>query len=63
MIPPEADREEARAYDADLHRARHLIEGFFARPRRYRALAIRHDERAIHLLGATHLAAAVIWLD
>jgi transposase len=63
VIPPEANRKAPRPYDKDLYQARHLIENFFARLKQYRALATRYDKRAVHFLGAIHLAAAVIWLN
>jgi transposase len=63
VIPPEANRKEPRPYDKDLYKARHPIENFFARLKQYRAIATRYDKRAIHFLGAIHLAAAVVWLN
>src|SRR5919202_225416 len=63
VIPPKANRKEARAYDKDLYKARHLIENFFAKLKQYRAIATRYDKRALHFLGAIHLAATVIWLN
>ncbi|MEC5215058.1 hypothetical protein RCH06_003635, partial [Polaromonas sp. CG_9.5] len=46
-----------------LYKARHLIENFFARLKQYRAIATRYDKTARNFLGATHLAAAVVWLN
>jgi transposase len=63
VIPPKANRKEARAYDKDLYKARHLIENLFAKLKQYRAIATRYDKRAVHFLGAIHLAAAVVWLN
>ena len=63
VIPPGANRTNPRPYDRDLYKARHLIENFFAKLKQYRAIATRYDKRAVHFLGAIHLAAAVIWLD
>ena len=63
VIPPKANRKEARAYDKDLYKVRHLIENFFAKLKQYRAIATRYDKRAVHFLGAIHLAAAVVWLN
>lgn len=62
MIPPKANRKEARAHDKDLYKARHLIENFFAKLKQHRAIATRYDKRAVHFLGAIHLA-AVVWLN
>ena len=63
VIPPEANRKDPRPYDKDLYKARHLVENFFARLKQYRAIATRYDKRAVHVLGAIHLAAAVVWLN
>jgi transposase len=63
VIPPKANRRNPRPYDRDLYKARHLIENFFARLKQYRAIATRYDKRAVHSLGAIHLAAAVVWLN
>jgi transposase len=64
VIPPEANRRDPRPYDRALYEARHLIENFFARLlKQHRAIAARYDERAVHFLGAIHLAAAVIRLN
>src|SRR5689334_7541151 len=63
VIPPKANRRNPRPYDRDLYKARHLIENFFARLKQYRAIATRYDKRAVHFLGAIHLAAAVVWLN
>jgi transposase len=63
VIPPKANRKDPRPYDRDLYKARHLIENFFAKLKQYRAIATRYDKRAVHFLGAIHLAAAVIWLN
>ena len=63
VIPPRANRRNSRPYDRDLYKARHLIENFFAKLKQYRAIATRYDKRAIHFLGAVHLAATVSWLN
>ncbi len=75
VIPPKANRKDPRPYDRDLYKARHLIENFFAKLKQYRAIATRGacppasqrldrgDKRAVHFLGAIHLAAAVVWLN
>ena len=63
VIPPKSNRKEPRPYDKDLYKARQLIENFFARLKQFRAIATRYDKRAVHFLGAIHLAASVIWLN
>ena len=63
VIPPKGNRKAPRLYDKDLYKARHLIENFFARLKQFQAIATRYDKRAVHFLGAIHLAASVIWLN
>ncbi len=63
VIPSRANRRTPRSYDEELYKARHLIENFFAKLKQYRAIATRYDKRAVHFLGAIHLAAAIIWLN
>ena len=63
VIPPRANRKNPRPYDRELYKARHLIENFFAKLKQDRAIATRYDKRAVHFLGAIHLAAAIIWLN
>ena len=63
VIPPRRNRKQARDYDKELYKARHLIENFFAKLKQYRAIATRYDKRARNFLGAIYLAAAVIWLN
>jgi transposase len=62
-IPPKANRKDPRPYGKDLYKARHPIENFFAKLKQFRAIATRYDKRAVHFLGAIHLAAAVIRLN
>ncbi len=63
VIPPRRNRNEQRAYDADLYQARHLIENFFCKLKQYRAIATRYDKTARTFLAAIHLAASVILLN
>jgi transposase len=62
VIPPRRTARAPRSYDKDLYKVRHLIENFFAPLKQYRAIATRYDKTAGNFLGATHLAAAVVWL-
>ena len=63
VIPPRANRRNARPCDRDLYKARHPIESFFAKLKQHRAIATRYDKRATHVLAAVHLAATAIWLN
>lgn len=62
VIPPKANRKQQRPYDKELYKTRHLIENFFAKLKRFRAIATRYDKTARNFLAAIHLAAASIWL-
>ena len=48
------NRIEKRDYDRHLYKARHLIENFFAKLKKYRAIATRYDKTAINFLGSIH---------
>ena len=62
VIPPKRNRKVQRDYDKELHKARHLIENFFARLKTFRAIATRYDKTARNFLAAVHFAATLIWL-
>jgi transposase len=62
VIPPKSNRKNPRDYDAELYKARHLIENFFAKLKQYRAIATRYDKLATTFLGGIFLASVVIWL-
>ena len=63
VIPPRAGRESPRPHDREPREARHPVENSFAGLKRHRAIATRHDGRAVPFPSAIHLAATVIWLD
>ena len=63
VIPPKKNRKQAREYDKELYKARHLIENFFAKLKQYRAIATRYDKLAKTFLGGIFLASIVIWLN
>lgn len=62
VIPSRRTNKQQREYDAELYKARHVIENFFAKLKQYRAIATRYDKTASNFLGAIHLAAAMIWM-
>ena len=62
VIPPRANRKQARAYDAYLYRERHLIECFFNKIKYYRRIFSRFDKLDSRYLGFLSFAAALIWL-
>jgi transposase len=57
VIPPKPNRRQSRRFN------RHLIENFFAKLKRPRAIATRYDNTARDFLAAIHLAATVIRLN
>jgi transposase len=63
VIPSRAHRKQARSFDRDLYKARHLIENFFAKLKQFRAIATRYDKTARNFLAAVKLAAVAIWLN
>ena len=62
VIPPRQRRRQKRDYDRHLHKARHLVESFFAKLKQFRGIATRYDKTAHNFLAAIHLAAAYVWL-
>jgi hypothetical protein len=62
-IAPPAQGQPPGANQAEFVVCDQTIENFFAKLKQYRAIATRYDKRAVHFLGAIHLAAAVIWLN
>jgi transposase len=60
VIPPKANRKVARTYDRDIYNARHLIENFFAKLKRFRAIATRYDKTARNFWAAIHRTASAI---
>lgn len=51
VIPPKANRRLPRDYDRHLYKARHLIENFFAKLKKFRAIATRYDKTARNFLS------------
>ena len=62
VIPSRSTNRQQRDYDRALHKARHVIENFFAKLKQYRAIATRYDKTACNFLGGIHLAASLIWM-
>jgi transposase len=63
VIPPKSSRRSPRTYDAELYKARHLIENFYCKLKQFRAIATRYDKTARNFLAAIYLVAATIWLN
>lgn len=52
-----------RPADPELYRQRYLVEVFFHRLKRFRALATRYDKTSRSYLALLHLACAWLWLN
>jgi transposase len=63
VIPPKANRKVQRTCDYALYCERNLIERFFNKLKRFRAIATRHDKLARNFLAGIQLAAAMILLN
>lgn len=63
VIPPKSTRRNPRPYDAEVYKARHLIENFYCKLKQFRAIATRYDKTARNFLAAIYLVAATIWLN
>ena len=62
VIPPKRGRLVQRDYDRHTYRSRHLIENFFCKLKKYRAIATRYEKTARNYLGGVFLASIVILL-
>lgn len=51
-----------RPIDGHAYRARHLVENFFQRIKRFRRIAIRYDKLGRTFLAFLHLVSVLIWL-
>lgn len=61
VIPPNPTRKHPHSYDAEVYKARNLIERMFCRLKDFRRIATRYDKRADNFLSAILLAAAITW--
>jgi transposase len=60
VIPQKKKRKEAGEYDKDMYQWRHLIENFFQKLKKYRAIATRYDKTTSAFLGDIYLVASII---
>ena len=63
IIPPKKNHITPMPYDKHLYKARHLIENFFCKLKRFRSIATRYDKTARNFLAAIYLASITIWLN
>lgn len=62
VIPSHPTRKRKRRYDRELYKARHLVENFFQRLKRFRRVATRYDKLAATYFAMICFAAALTWL-
>lgn len=62
VIPPRANRKEAREYDEYAYRERHLVECFMNKIKHYRRIFSRFDKLDSRYFGFLCFACALIWL-
>jgi transposase len=62
VISPKPTGASAGVSTGTSTKPAHLIENFFARLKRFRAIATRYDKTAGNFVAAVHLAASIIWL-
>ena len=63
VIPPKKNRKEQRPYDADLYKARHLVENAFLHLKRWRGIATRYAKNTASFLAAVHIRCLALWLN
>lgn len=61
VIPPKGNRREARDYDRDLYKLRHLVENAFLHLKGWRSVATRYAKRATSFLAICQIRALVLW--
>jgi len=62
VIPPRRHRKHQHAYDRELYKERHRVEGFFSRIKHFRRIATRYDKLAATFMGFVTLASIMLWL-
>ena len=63
VIPPKANRVEQRPYDKHIYKERHLVECFFQKIKKYRAIATRHEKLACSFESLVLIASCLLWLQ
>jgi len=61
-VKPMPNRTNVPAFSGFLYRHRNLVERFFSKLKRFRAVATRYDKRADNYLASVKLASARIWM-
>ena len=62
VIAPKASRKKKRVFNANKHRARHLVKNLPQSMKVYRRVATRYEKLDSRFLGIVHLVGAMKWL-
>jgi len=62
VAPSHPTRKTKRRLDRKLYRLRYMVECFFHRLKRFRAIATRYEKSATNFLAAVHIACITMWL-
>ncbi len=62
MIHSKPERKRALPLDRKLYRLRYLVEVFFHRLKRFRAIATRYDKTQRSYLALVQIACVCLWL-
>ena len=62
VVPTNPTRRKQRRPDKKLYRLRYMVECFFHRLKRFRAIATRYAKSASSFLAEVHLACTTMWL-
>ena len=60
-MPPQSNRREARDYDRELYKLRHLVENGFRRFEQWRGVATRYAKMPESFLSICQLRAVTLW--
>ena len=63
VIPPRANRTQARAYDKQLYKHRNLVERFLNRIKHFRRVATRYEKTKRNFLAFVQLASIMVLLQ
>jgi transposase len=63
VIHSKPERKKRHRLDRKLYRQRYLVEVFFHRLKRFRAIATRYEKTARHYLALVQLGCAWLWLS
>lgn len=62
VIPPRRHRKHQHRYDQIAYKNRWGIEGYFAKLKQWRRIAMRYDKLAVNFIGFIKLASIMLWL-